>query len=605
VHVIGTAGHVDHGKSTLIKALTGIDPDRLPEEKEREMTIDLGFAWLRLPSGREVGVVDVPGHERFVKNMVAGAVGMDLVMLVVAADESVMPQTREHLEILDLLGVKRGVAVLTKRDLADPDWLELVKNDVAELLKGTCLEEAPVVAVSATTGEGLEELKALLELPVDRAFTMAGFGTVVTGTLVDGALALGQEVELVPSGGRSRIRGLQTHRQRVERAVPGSRVAVNLTGVEHTAVPRGEVVTTPDWLHPTTTADVHLRMVREPPHPAHHGMGTTFHTGTSECLARLRLLDHEELKAGEEGWAQLHLERPLPLVKGDPFIIRSTVGTLGGGTIVDPAPRRHRRFYSPTLQKLAVLAGGSARELLLQALGGREPADVRELAGRASVSLEEAQKELSALVGEGQVLNLTRGEVGPGALVVTQAGWGRLAAQAREALEAHHHEYPLRKGLPKEELRSRLGLPQQVFPHVLALLAAQGALAEEGALARLPSRQVQLSNQQRKTAQEYLRALEAEPFSPPTDLEIDSELLAYLVEQGQAVKVSESVVFAASAYRQMAERVVEHLRARGKSPVAEVRDLFGTSRKYALGLMEHLDQQHITRRIGDERVLAR
>ncbi|MDP3062682.1 MAG: selenocysteine-specific translation elongation factor, partial [Chloroflexota bacterium] len=331
--VIGTAGHVDHGKSTLVKALTGIDPDRLPEEKAREMTIDLGFAWLTLPSGREVSVVDVPGHERFVKNMLAGVGGIDLALLVVAADEGVMPQTREHLAILDLLQVKRGVVVLTKADLVDRDWLELVSADVEEALKGTTLETAPLVAVSALTGQGLDELKALLDrmlrqterrqdlgrprLPIDRVFTVAGFGTVVTGTLIDGSLSVGQEVALAPSGKRSRIRGLQSHRKKLERAEPGNRVAVNLSGLTLDEVARGEVLTAPGWLEATALVDASVRVVPVSSRALKHNETLTFHAFASEAFARVRLLEGDELKPGQEGWAQLHLDTPVPLLKGD------------------------------------------------------------------------------------------------------------------------------------------------------------------------------------------------------------------------------------------------------------------------------------------------
>ena len=349
--VIGTAGHVDHGKSTLVKALTGIDPDRLREEKEREMTIELGFAWLTLPSGREVSIVDVPGHERFGKNMLAGVGGIDLAMLVVAADESVMPQTREHLAILDLLCVNRGLAVLTKKDLVDDEWLELVQLELEEALQGTSMEGVSMVAVSAAAALGLDELKDALDrlleetppradlgrprLAVDRSFTMSGFGAVVTGTLLDGALSVGQVVELVPSGRRGRIRGLQSHRRRIESVGPGHRVAVNLSGVSREDVPRGEVLTVPGWLGTTRMVSVELRLTRWAPQPVRHNLGVTFHTGTSETNARVRLLDTQELKPGEHGWAQVHLERPLPLVKGDRFIIRSAQWTLGGGQVVE------------------------------------------------------------------------------------------------------------------------------------------------------------------------------------------------------------------------------------------------------------------------------
>ena len=388
MYVLGTAGHVDHGKSTLIHALTNIDPDRLPEEKEREMTIDLGFAWIALPSGREVSIVDVPGHERFIKNMLAGVGGIDLALLIVAANESVMPQTREHLAILDLLQVKRGLAIITKKDLVDEEMVELVKAEVENMLAPTTFRNAPVLAVSAQTREGFDELTATIDtmldstearpdlgrprLPVDRCFTVAGFGTVVTGTLIDGSLSVGQEVELARTGERCRIRGLQSHRQKLDSAGPGRRLAVNLSGISRSDIRRGEMITTPGWLQTTTILDAHLRMTRDTPQSLRHNEGITFHLHTSETTARVRLLDREELGPGDEGWVQVHLRQPVPMVKGDLFVVRSAEDTLGGGRVMDPRPRRHRRFSSSIIQRL---------ELMRESSGGRYPPQRRRVVG--------------------------------------------------------------------------------------------------------------------------------------------------------------------------------------------------------------------------------
>ena len=621
MYVVGTAGHVDHGKSSLVRALTGIDPDRLQEEKRREMTIDLGFAWLTLPSGREVSIVDVPGHERFIKNMLAGVGGIDLALLVVAADESVMPQTREHLAILDLIEVSRGVVALTKADLVEEEWLQIAAEEVAETLEGSALEGVGILPVSAVTGHGLDalrgELDRLLEethaprdlgrprLSVDRAFAMAGFGAVVTGTLLDGALAVGQEVELAPSGLRGRVRGLQTHQRRIERAEPGSRVAVNLSGVSHTQVQRGEVLTLPGWLRSTRQVDVFLRSPRGAAHSLKHNAGVTFHTGASETAARVRLLKAPVLKPGEEGWAQVHLEHRLPLVKGDTFVVRSPLGTLGGGRVVDPAPRRHRRGQPAVLRRLEALERGSPREALLQALPPREPIDLRTLVERVGLPDEQLRRELAPLLEEGLVLAVGGKTLEPGTALYSAAAWGRVAERAAQPLREHHRDYPLRSGLPREELRSRLGLPAASFARVLAALAAQGVLVEEGALVRAPDHEVRLAPEQERVAAAYLRALEAQPYSPPTDGRPDPELLAVLASQGKVVRVSADVVFAGDAYARMVERIVERLDECGRVTVADVRDMFGASRKYALPLLEHLDQQRITRRVGDERVLVK
>ncbi|MGC9334755.1 MAG: selenocysteine-specific translation elongation factor, partial [Anaerolineae bacterium] len=393
MRVIGTAGHVDHGKSTLVRALTGIDPDRLKEEKEREMTIDLGFAWLTLPSGERVGIVDVPGHKDFIKNMLAGVGGIDAALFVVAADEGVMPQTREHLAILDLLQVRGGVVALTKTDLAeDEDWLELVEADLLEVLDGTVLDGAPIVRCSARTGQGLEALLAELDrylatsaprrdvgrprLPVDRVFTIAGFGTVVTGTLSDGSLSAGQEVEIQPSGLKARIRGLQTHREKIEQAVPGSRVAINLTGVSTDEIQRGDVVTVPGWLQPTILIDCHLRYLPDAPGPLKHNAAVGFFSGAAEAQARIRILGHRTMAPGDEGWVQVRLDTPLALGKGDRFIIRqpSPSVTIGGGIVVNPFPgRRYRRFRPEVIDQLETLAHGSPEEILLQDLERRQP----------------------------------------------------------------------------------------------------------------------------------------------------------------------------------------------------------------------------------------
>ncbi len=619
MHVIGTAGHVDHGKSTLVEALTGIDPDRLREEKERGMTIDLGFAWLELPSGNETSIVDVPGHERFVNNMLAGVGGIDLALLVVAADESVMPQTREHLAILDLLRIERGLVAVTKKDLVDEDWLSLVVADVEDLLKGTTLEGSPVVTVSATTRDGLPELVGTIDrllqeagprkdlgrprLPIDRAFTMSGFGTVVTGTLIDGRLEAGQEVELVLGGTATRVRGLQTHRRKLEEATPGSRVAVNLSGVSPDRINRGEVLTVPGWLRPSSAMDVRLSVIPDAPRPVRHNMFVTVHTGSSEVLAQVRLLEGDRAEVGETTWAQLKLSEPLAIMKGDYFVIRSNRATLGGGNIVDPRPRRHRRRHAPILERLAVMEMGSEREILLKSIELSEPGEFRALVNRANLDPADAGAELEAMVSEGAAVALGKKKIGPGVLLYTAAGWAAVSDRARKALEDYYREHPLRKGEPKEEFRSRMGMTPSVFNAVFARLQEEGVAVEDGTMVRLPDRERKLTGAQQEAADAYLARLEAGRFSPPTDAEIGPEILNLLADDGQVVKVSENVVFSASVYQEMVERIRTHIAERGEITVAEVRDLFDTSRKYALALMDHLDHQRITRRVGDARVL--
>ena len=619
MHVIGTAGHVDHGKSTLVQALTGIDPDRLREEKERGMTIDLGFAWLRLPSGNEASIVDVPGHERFVNNMLAGVGGIDLALLVVAADESVMPQTREHLAILDLLQISRGLVVVTKKDIVDEDWLELAVADIEDVLKGTVLEDAPVLAVSAVSGEGLEALVVKIDdmladtppkkdlgrprLSIDRSFTMSGFGTVVTGTLIDGGLSVSQEVELVLSRTTCRIRGLQTHRTKLEVAVPGSRVAANLTGVSYEEISRGEVLTSPGWLTPTTAMDVHLRVIEDAPHRLRHNMFVTVHTGSSEVIGRVRLLESAFAEPGETTWAQLKLSKPLAIVKGDYFVIRSGGATLGGGNVIDQRARRHRRAHQPILDRLAVMEKGSERDILLSTIETSEPAKFEAAVNRANLDPGATRSALESMAADGEVVVLGGSGIGPRALLYTAAGWSSVSKRTGDWLREHHEQYPLRKGAGKEELRSRLGMTTQLFNSALPRLVDDGVVVEEGTLVRLPEHGPKLSPAQERDAESYLRMLGAEPYAPPTDAPIDPEVLHLLADQGVVVKVSDSVVFAADAYHEMVEKILEYTRERGEVTVADVRDMFGASRKYALAIMDHLDHQRITRRVGDVRVL--
>ena len=617
--VIGTAGHVDHGKSTLIQALTGIDPDRLREEKERGMTINLGFAWLSLPSGREVSIVDVPGHERFIKNMLAGVGGIDLALLVVAANEAVMPQTREHLAILDLLQVKQGLVAITKSDLVDKDWQELVAAEVEETLKGTSLEGAPIQAVSAHTGQGLPDLlstiDALLEvtdapkdlgrprLPVDRSFVISGFGSVATGTLTDGTLSVGQEVELILAQKRARIRGLQTHRKSEETAQPGTRTAVNLSGISHEEVIRGEVVTIPGWLKPTTVMDVRLRLIAGLPRPLKHSTTVSVHIGTSEALSRVLLLDRDQLQPGETGWAQLRLQQPIAAVKDDFFVIRSSETTLGGGNIVDPNARRHRRKDSATLKRLAILQEGTSEQALLEALESLGHSTLESLARRANVSIDQALAQIQALVQQDQVLTLGTSTVSGNTVLLPRSRWAKITEQVRDTIASYHRQFPLRRGIPREEVRSRLGLEDNASSLVLSEMVKNGLIAEEDAWVRLPEYRITISQAQRQQLDQYLHQLESVPYSPPTEEPLETDLLNVLVEEGKVVKVSESVVFTTQAYREMVKKITGHLEVEGKITIAQVRDLLDTSRKYALALMEHLDQRRITRRVGDERVL--
>lgn len=634
MRVIGTAGHVDHGKSALVRALTGIDPDRLKEEKEREMTIDLGFAWLTLPSGREVSIVDVPGHEDFIKNMLAGVGGIDFALFVVAADEGVMPQTREHLAILDLLLVDDGVVALTKSDLIeDPEWLDLVQEELREELAGSVLEHARIIPVSARTGQGLPDLLSELDrllrspppqqetghprLPIDRVFTIAGFGTVVTGTLIDGRLHSGEEVEILPRGLKARIRGLQSHKSKVDFAIPPSRVAVNLAGVSKEQLQRGDVLTIPGWLYPTSRLDARLRVLKDAPRPLAHNAVVDFFTGSSQCQARVRVLDRKEVAPGEESWVQFSLTAPVCVVKGDRLIIRqpSPSLTLGGGSIIDPFPRRrHRRFRSEVLQRLERLANGTPEEVLLQELEGEQPREAATLVMRSSLGREEAAQNLLSLLKGGQVVVLDaidgrELESVPASTrhVMSASGWKELLGSITSLVGEYHQRYPLRGGMPREELKSRLHLPARAFNEAVTRAATEGVLKETESVLFLAEHRVVLNAEQQRRVAELLDAFQRNPHSPPSladsEASVGAEVLASLIEQGKLVKVSDTVLFSAEAHQEMTQAIVNYLQREGRITLAQVRDMFKTSRKYAQALLEHLDDKRITRRVGDERVL--
>jgi selenocysteine-specific elongation factor len=615
VKVIGTAGHIDHGKSTLVRRLTGIDPDRLDEEKRRGMTIDLGFAWLTLPSGIEVSIVDVPGHERFVKNMLAGAGGVDVALLVIAADEGVMPQTREHLDILDLLAVDAGVVALSKIDLVDDEWVEMVAGDIDELLNDTSLAGSPIVPVSSPSGRGIADLLDALErvvavrpdrtdranpfLPIDRVFTVAGFGTVVTGTLHDGGLQAGQEVEIVPRRRRARVRGLQSHRSNVTRVEPGSRVAANLAGVSHDEIERGDVVALPGRLEAVRRFDARLRVVPGAAAPVIHGMGVTVHVGAAERAAKLTVLGQERLDPGEEGWVQLRCGEPVAAVRGQRFIVRlpAPARTVAGGEIVDIRPA-HRRFDTAALARLRSLREGSPGDAVLAAVTGRRGRRLDEIVAATGLQRE----VVSAIVAE---LALKGKLVPAGDVYLSMSAWSDIRERATRALSAYHAANPMRRGMPREQLRSVLGRKPAEWPEVLRRLVADSIAREEGAVVASPTHVAGLERR-RGEADRLLAVLRANPFSPPSGHDLlestDAALIEALREGGEIVRVADGLYFARGAYDDAVRTIVELVRSEGGVTVSAVRDAVGTSRKYALALLEHLDSERVTRRVGDVRV---
>lgn len=617
MRVIGTAGHVDHGKSTLVRRLTGIDPDRLAEEKKREMTIDLGFAWLTLPNGETLGIVDVPGHRDFIENMLAGVGGIDAVLLVIAADEGVMPQTREHLTILDLLGIQTGLIVLSKIDtVGDQEWLDLVEQEIHETTRQTTLANAEIVRISAQTGTGIqtliERLQALLaelparldngqaRLPIDRVFTMAGFGTVVTGTLIGGKIRVGDEIELQPAGLRGRIRGLQSYQQSVEIAYPGSRVAVNIAGVDKQAVERGFVLTHPNQLKPTTLVGVYFRHLPDTNRDLKHNTPVKFFSGTTEANGFVRLLDCETLTPGQEGWLQLRLENPVAVSRGDRFILRypSPGETIGGGMIVNPNPQhRWKRFQPTVIETLETQLQGSPAQRIRQAAENPEPVKrihLQKITGFAERELEDALKEA---VQQGLVLELGEG------LYQAATTYHTLLNQMLEILTKFHASYPLRLGIPREELRSRLGLKNATLT---LLLNSQVDIVPESTLLRLNHHAIRFTDAQQAKVEKLAEIITANPYTPPAYSEIaemiGEDLLRALIDLDELVQIQPEIILSRTAYDEMRATTLQLIDQHGSVDAKTVRDYFNTSRKFAIGLLEHLDAIGITRRIEDRRV---
>jgi selenocysteine-specific elongation factor len=607
MNVIGTAGHVDHGKSTLVERLTGIDPDRFAEEKRRGLTIDLGFAWLRLPSGTEIGLIDVPGHERFIKNMLAGAGGISVCLFVVAANEGWKPQSAEHLSIIDLLGIEHGVVALTKADLVDADALAAVTEGVRAKLAPSSLRGAPIVPCSATTGAGLDTLVGTLDevvgrapkaadlgrprLWVDRVFTIAGAGTVVTGTLGGGVVRADMEVEISPEGRRARVRGIQSHKKKVESIGPGNRVALNLAGLEREGAERGDAIVEPKRWRPTTLIDVELRVL--PADVSGHAHELTakgshlLYLGAAETPVRVKLLDDDELRAGDRGFAQLTLRDPLPGARGDRFVLRDAGRklTFGGGEVLDPLPLRARR-------------GDQDRLLLLERLRGASPDE----AAAALVEAEGAVRadELAARVSA--VVSAVPGAVGLGNTFLSRARYAEVVAKLHAVLSAHHAARPLEKGMLREAVRAELELDPASFD---ALVDSDDEVAGEGPALKLATHGVVLDPEQQRARDELVVRIESGGFAPPLEKELGSDpsLVRALVEAGELVRIDGFFLTAEQA-RDARGRVRSTIESNGPMTVAEIRDLLGTTRKYAVPLCEWLDRTGATRRNGDERTLG-
>jgi len=626
MYVIGTAGHVDHGKSTLIKALTGINPDRLAEEQERQMTIDLGFAWHTLPSGEEIGIVDVPGHRDFIDNMLAGVGGIDLVLFIVAADEGIMPQSREHFNILKLLGIQHGLVVLTKIDLvADTEWLALIEGDIRELVKGSFLQDAPIVQVSAIKKNGLDMLSSALDdilpqikkdtsgiaprLPIDRVFSLRGFGTIVTGTLVGGSLITGEAVEILPSGIHSRIRGIQTHKKKQENANPGNRTAINLTGVEVSDIVRGDVLCKPNSFSPTNTLDVEVKVIEDYPDQLRHDDAVKVFIGTAQVMARVRTLGGNEIQPGKSGFIQLMIAGQVVAKEGDRLILRrpSPAATIGGGVVINPFPdKRHKRFAQDVMQRLLVRASGSDRDRILMAIDDLGLVDLPALSKKIDFSESDLQPLVADLTDDGLVIALQDPSAEGKLWYLSREGWEQTVRVINDFLEAFHRSNPLKIGAGVSVLQGKLNLDKRSAAVMLTALISKGIVVAEEKMLRLPDFAIVLSNAQSKAVGSTVTKFKTSGFQTPSVKEtvdvIGEDLFSYLVESGVLTLISSSVVFLPGQIETMVIETKKLLDQKHKITVADFRDHLNTSRKYAVALLEYMDEHKITKREGDYRI---
>jgi selenocysteine-specific elongation factor len=627
--IVGTAGHIDHGKSTLIEALTGTHPDRLEEEKRRGITIDLGFAFLE-EAGVRFGFVDVPGHERFVKNMLAGTSGIDLVLLVISADEAIKPQTREHFDICRLLGVKRGVIAVTKADLVDTDTVEMVRLELEEFVKGSFLEGAPIVAVSAKTGAGLTELITALHneakkitekqiqhyfrLPIDRSFAVKGFGTVTTGTLISGEIAVGDEVELLPQQKLLRVRGLQTGGKTVERAHAGQRTAVNLAGIEHGAVQRGMVLAAPERFTKTRRIDARLHLLPSSP-PLKNQVRMHFHAGTAETTAAVLLYGQSELLPGESALVQLRLVEDVMVVRGDRFIVRrfSPVITIGGGEVLDPLARRPTRKDSGRVQFLQTLEGGS-REDILRAMVERNVLGVgwQEIVSRTGWMEPEVQAAAEALAKARSVRVVNASPL----LLLAENVFQEVIKKIQVRVEAFHRDNPLLPGIPREELRTAVGrrVRTETFRAAIEELAKQNKLTLRGELVKKPGSEVTLTPEELRAKEQIEQAFAKAGLAVPAVKDVLAQLaienrraekiLQILLREKILIRVSPELIFHRTALETLPRLLQSYKKSKGERiGVPSFKELTGITRKYAIPLLEYLDRQRLTRRIGDERVI--
>ena len=629
--ILGTAGHIDHGKTALIKALTGIDTDRLKEEKERGITIELGFAHFTLPGGLTIGIVDVPGHEKFVKNMAAGATGIDLVALIIAADEGVMPQTREHLEICSLLDIKHGLVIITKIDLVDKEWLNLARDDVSSFIAGTFLQDSPIVEVSSKTGEGIKDLIKILgeytekvperepgnffRLPIDRVFTMRGFGTVVTGTTISGHIKTGSEVTIYPKRIKGKIRGIQVHHQDVPSVRSGLRTAINLQGIEKDALVRGDVVAEKDSLKPTYMVDAFLKYLESNPKKLQNRAKVRFHCGTSEIIATIILLNRNELSPGDQCFAQFRLERPTVVLKKDRFVIRSysPIRTIGGGYILNPLPSKKKRFSKNASQELTILNEGSNEDIVEQYIKNSRLQGVSktELSFLANLNKKDLDKIITTLLSNNVIFQADI----ENEIFIHAEFYNRAKEDIVAILSDYHRRFPLKGGLVKEELRSKIkgNVKEKPFNQLVTALIQDGAIVRNKDLIRLKDHTVTLLQDQETVRNQIEQIYLKEGLEPPYFNNLDQniiqkggkDLLEIMVKDGTLIKVKEDLYFHKESIEELKRRLIAFIKEKGEITTSELKQVTGVSRKYTIPLIEYFDKTQLTVRVGNKRVLRK
>lgn len=630
--VIGTAGHIDHGKTTLIKALTGRETDTLREEQERGISINLGFTFFDLPSGRRAGIIDVPGHEKFIKNMLAGISSIDIVLLVIAADEGIMPQTREHFEILQLLNVKRGIIVLTKADLVDEEWLSMVKEDIKNQFKGTFLENAHMHAVSSKTKVGLDDLikdidkfteeidakdtQGHFRLPVDRVFSVSGFGTVVTGTIISGSIKEGESVEIYPSQIVSKVRGIQVHDDSVKIAEAGQRCAINISNIKTTNVKRGDVISIENLMEPSLMVDCKLYYLKSASRPLANRQRVRLYHGTNEIICRVVILDKEEINPGEEAYVQLRLEKPLTAQRNDRFVIRSysPMYTIGGGSIIEPTAKKAKRFNEEYLEELKIKESGKTESILentIKNLSSTYPreGDIIKALGKNEQDIKD---KLNKLIENKSIVMLDSGDK---AVYIHLDFLEEKIKDLGDILTKFHKENPLKWGVSKEEIKNKVfgkGIKQKIYDYIMDLLQNEEKITMHGSFMSLPDFQIKYTKEQEKIKEDILKAFKESGFTPPkyADLEATCNdkknlkmVFESLIDEGRIFKVSEDCFFMLEDYNKAKEIVVNFVGENGSITLAQFRDQLNTSRKYAMALMEYFDGIKFTKRVEDKRVI--